>query len=144
MLYWDLAESFRDRIYEQRRELHDLDTALSEAQNRWVRVQRARASVPGNTGDFGRASQRRGRKLAALRERLVTTTASRTTFSAARGARARGAAAAPGHLRSAGALRAGHIYDRAASGPAEAPKPAAADTPEDVPAADVPATEVPP
>jgi len=30
----------------------DLDLALREAQSRWIRVERARRSVPTNTGEF--------------------------------------------------------------------------------------------
>ena len=58
MLYWRLAESFKARVWNERRTLKDLDQALREAQNRWVRVQKARGSMPDNTGAVRRA--RRG------------------------------------------------------------------------------------
>ena len=38
VLYWRLAESFKARVWNERRTLKDLDQALHEAQNRWVRV----------------------------------------------------------------------------------------------------------
>jgi chromosome segregation ATPase len=48
---------------EERRTLKDLDQALREAQNRWVRVQKARGSMPNNTGEFAA-------RVASLRARL--------------------------------------------------------------------------
>jgi hypothetical protein len=63
VLYWRLAESFKARVWNERRTLKDLDQALREAQNRWVRVQKARGSMPDYTGNFA------GR-VAALRSRL--------------------------------------------------------------------------
>lgn len=63
VLYWRLAESFRARVWNERRTLKDLDQALREAQNRWVRVQKARGSMPNNTGQFAE-------RVAALRARL--------------------------------------------------------------------------
>jgi hypothetical protein len=52
VLYWDLRQSYRDRLYQQRRELQQLDRTLSVAANRWLRVQQARESAPSTTGDF--------------------------------------------------------------------------------------------
>jgi hypothetical protein len=63
VLYWRLAESFKARVWNERRTLKDLDQALREAQNRWVRVQKARGSMPNNTGQFAE-------RVAALRQRL--------------------------------------------------------------------------
>ncbi len=63
VLYWRLAESFKARVWNERRTLKDLDQALREAQNRWVRVEKARGSMPNNTGEFAA-------RVAALRARL--------------------------------------------------------------------------
>ena len=63
VLYWRLAESFKARVWNERRTLRDLDQALREAQNRWVRVEKARGSMPDNTGEFAA-------RVAALRQRL--------------------------------------------------------------------------
>jgi len=63
VLYWRLAESFKARVWNERRTLKDLDQALREAQNRWVRVEKARSSMPNNTGEFAE-------RVAALRARL--------------------------------------------------------------------------
>jgi hypothetical protein len=63
VLYWRLAESFKARVWNERRTLKDLDQALREAQNRWIRVQKARSSMPNNTGEFAA-------RVEALRQRL--------------------------------------------------------------------------
>jgi hypothetical protein len=68
VLYWRLAESFKARVWNERRTLKDLDQALREAQNRWVRVEKARSATPDNTGEFAA-------RVAALRERLDATQA---------------------------------------------------------------------
>lgn len=52
VLFWQLDAQFKQRSYAERRELRALDAQLNEAQNRWVRVQKARASAPTNTGEF--------------------------------------------------------------------------------------------
>jgi Tetratricopeptide repeat len=54
VLLWQLDAQFKERSYTQRRELRALDAQLNEAQNRWVRVQKARASVPTNTDEFAK------------------------------------------------------------------------------------------
>ena len=64
MLYWDLKQSFRDRLYQQRRELKALDRTLTEANTRWLRVQQARQTAPTTTGDFAA-------RIAALQARMV-------------------------------------------------------------------------
>jgi lipopolysaccharide biosynthesis regulator YciM len=63
VLFWRLAESFKARVWNERRTLKDLDQALREAQNRWIRVEKARSSMPNNTGEFAA-------RVAALRARL--------------------------------------------------------------------------
>jgi hypothetical protein len=52
VLYWRLQAAFKVRSYQAQRSLREVDAALEELQNRWVRVQRARASVPATNGDF--------------------------------------------------------------------------------------------
>ncbi len=64
VLYFEMDQAFKARVWEQRRTIRDLDLALSEAQERWIRVQRARRSVPTNTGEFAS-------RVAALQERIV-------------------------------------------------------------------------
>jgi hypothetical protein len=63
VLYFRLNDSFRARMWQQRRTIKDLDLALHEAQNRWIRVERARQSVPTNNGEFAA-------RVAALKARI--------------------------------------------------------------------------
>jgi Tetratricopeptide repeat len=63
VLYFRLNDSFRARMWQQRRTIKDLDLALHEAQNRWIRVDRARQSVPTNNGEFAA-------RVAALKSRI--------------------------------------------------------------------------
>lgn len=64
-LYWQLHAEFKARAYAEHKQLRELDAALQELQNRWVRVQRARETVPTNTGEFAT-------RIAALTERIKT------------------------------------------------------------------------
>jgi lipopolysaccharide biosynthesis regulator YciM len=52
VLSWQLDAKFKARSYDERHSLHELDAALEELQNRWVRVQQARATVPSDTSQF--------------------------------------------------------------------------------------------
>ncbi|MGD9598532.1 MAG: hypothetical protein AB7G76_13195 [Steroidobacteraceae bacterium] len=72
VLSWRLDEAMRARVYQQRREIRDLDAALREAQRRWVRVEKARKNVPTNTGEFEVRIEALASRLAALQARLET------------------------------------------------------------------------
>jgi hypothetical protein len=63
VLFFRLNDSFKARMWQQHRTIKDLDLALREAQSRWIRVDRARKSVPTNTGEFAA-------RVAALKERI--------------------------------------------------------------------------
>jgi hypothetical protein len=63
VLFFRLNDSFKARMWQQHRTIKDLDLALREAQSRWIRVDRARRSVPTNTGEFAA-------RVAALKERI--------------------------------------------------------------------------
>ncbi len=52
VLFYQLNDAFKARQWQEGRTLKDLDLALSEAKSRWIRVDRARRSVPTNTGEF--------------------------------------------------------------------------------------------
>jgi hypothetical protein len=70
VLSWNLQQNYRSRLYAQRRELRQLDQALAEAHNRWLRVQRARESAPTTTGDFAARISKLQERLTALRVHL--------------------------------------------------------------------------
>ena len=52
VLFYQLTDAFKARQWQERRTLKDLDLALHEAQSRWIRVDKARHSVPTNNGEF--------------------------------------------------------------------------------------------
>jgi len=71
VLYWELKQKFRDRIYQQRRELKALDLALTDANTRWLRVQQARKDAPTTTGDFATRIAALQARMTGLRARLA-------------------------------------------------------------------------
>jgi hypothetical protein len=58
-------------MWRERRTIKDLDLALHEAQARWIRVERARKSVPTNTGEFATRIAALQQRIDALQIRLV-------------------------------------------------------------------------
>jgi hypothetical protein len=71
VLYFRLNDSFKARLWRERRTIKDLDLALHEAQARWIRVERARKSVPTNTGEFDTRIAALQQRIDALQLRLV-------------------------------------------------------------------------
>ncbi|MFM2288573.1 MAG: hypothetical protein RL684_1716 [Pseudomonadota bacterium] len=71
VLYWQLDARFKERSYAQHRAIRSLDAALNEAQNRWVRVQQARGTVPNDLGVFSDRIAALTTRIAALREQLA-------------------------------------------------------------------------
>ncbi len=71
VLYWRLDAQFKERNYAARRSLRALDALLNQAQNRWVRVQHARSSVPGNTGEFAARIAALVARIAGLKQQLA-------------------------------------------------------------------------
>lgn len=62
VMYWRLSESFKARLWNERRSVKELEASLIETQKRAVLVQQARAGMPTNTGAFAtRVSAMRAR-----------------------------------------------------------------------------------
>ena len=80
VLYWRLDSAFNERVYEQRRALRELDAALEELQNRWVRVQSARGTVPTNTGEFAERIAALAARIKAVRQRLADTSGQQSEY----------------------------------------------------------------
>jgi lipopolysaccharide biosynthesis regulator YciM len=70
-LYWDLRQSYRERLYQQRSELKSLDAALTEANRRWLRVEQARRTAPTTTGDFATRIDGLQSRMTQLRAKLA-------------------------------------------------------------------------
>jgi tetratricopeptide (TPR) repeat protein len=71
VMYFRLNDSFKARMWQQRRTMKDLDLSLKEAENRWIRVQRARQSVPTNNGEFASRVAALKARIDALQGRMV-------------------------------------------------------------------------
>jgi hypothetical protein len=52
VMYWRLSESFKARLWNERRSVKELEASLVETQKRAVSVKQARLGVPSNTGAF--------------------------------------------------------------------------------------------
>jgi tetratricopeptide (TPR) repeat protein len=71
VMYWRLSESFKARLWNERRSVKELEASLIETQKRAVLVKQARAGMPSNTGGFAsRVSTLRAR-MDQLQERLA-------------------------------------------------------------------------
>ncbi len=84
VLQWNLQQSWRSRVYAERRTVRQLDQALDELHGRWLRVQRAREIAPSTTGDFATRIKAMQERLTALRAKLVSTSAAQEAFLAGR------------------------------------------------------------
>src|SRR6185312_14392696 len=73
VLYFRLDEAFKARMWQQHRSMKDHDLALQEARSRWIRVDRARKSVPTNTGEFATRVAALKTRIDALQVRLAAT-----------------------------------------------------------------------
>ena len=80
VLYFRLNDSFKARMWQQHRAIKDLDAALHEAQSRWIRVDRARKSVPNNTGEFAARVADLKTRIEALQARLAETQGKQTEY----------------------------------------------------------------
>jgi hypothetical protein len=80
VLYFRLNDSFKARMWQQHRSIKDLDLALHEAQSRWIRVDRARKSVPNNNGEFAARVAELKSRIEALQTRLAATEEKQTGY----------------------------------------------------------------
>jgi hypothetical protein len=71
VLYFRLNESFSARLWEQQRSVKDLDLALNEAQNRWIRLEQARKSARVGIGELSPRVAALKQRIAAVRVRLA-------------------------------------------------------------------------
>ena len=144
VLYWQLDARFKERDYAARRELRSLDAQLNEAQNRWVRVQRARGSVPTDTDEFAARIAALAGRVARLQTDLEQSAQRQKQYleqlasQALLGQKERLAAY---EVQAHYALA--DIYDRASAPTAPPPAAPAADAPAPAPDAAAPAPDAP-
>jgi tetratricopeptide (TPR) repeat protein len=63
VVYWRLSESFKARIWNERRSVKELEAGIQETQRRAVQVQQARQGIPANTSEYAA-------RVAAVRARM--------------------------------------------------------------------------
>lgn len=80
VLYYRLNDAYGARLWQAQRGLKDLSLALHEAQSRWIRVERARKSMPVNTGEFAARVAALKVRIDALQVRLADTEHRQSTY----------------------------------------------------------------
>lgn len=65
VLYWQLNDAYKARVWGTRKSLKELDVALKETERRWLRVEQARDNMPSDTEAFAA-------RVAALKPRIDT------------------------------------------------------------------------
>jgi len=80
VMYWRLSESFKARVWNERRSVKELEGILKETQKRAVLVKQAREGTPLTTGGYGtRVSDVRGR-IDELQQRLADVSEKQNRF----------------------------------------------------------------
>jgi predicted nucleic acid-binding Zn-ribbon protein len=80
VMYWRLSESFKARLWNERRSVKELEAQLKDTQKRAVLVRQARGGVPTNTGAYaGRIAAVRAR-MDQLQERLADVSGQQNRF----------------------------------------------------------------
>jgi Tetratricopeptide repeat len=74
VMYWRLSQSFKARIWNERRAVKELETSLVETQKRAVLVAQARQAMPSNNGAFGGRVSAVSARIDQLEERLAALT----------------------------------------------------------------------
>jgi hypothetical protein len=74
VMYWRLSESFKARLWNERRSVKELEGSLIETQKRAVQVQQARAAMPTNTGEFADRVAATSARMDGLQARLEALT----------------------------------------------------------------------
>lgn len=70
--YWKLAESFKARVWNERRSVKELAASLKETQKRTLLVQQARQSIPSDNGEYAARVADVRERMERLRDRLAS------------------------------------------------------------------------
>jgi tetratricopeptide (TPR) repeat protein len=71
VMYWRLSESFKARLWNERRSVKELEASLVETQKRAVLVKQARQDMPSNTGGFASRVTAVRQRMDQLQQRLA-------------------------------------------------------------------------
>jgi chromosome segregation ATPase len=72
VVYWKLAESFKARVWNERRSVKELAATLKETQKRTLLVQQARQSIPSDNGEYATRVADVRERMERLRDRLAS------------------------------------------------------------------------
>jgi hypothetical protein len=71
VMYWRMAQSFKARLWNERRSVKELEASLVETEKRAVLVRQARAGMPSNTGAFAQRVTATATRMDQLQRRLA-------------------------------------------------------------------------
>lgn len=71
VMYWRLSESFKARLWNERRSVKELEASLIETQKRALAVRQARAATPQDNGEFAQRVAAMRTRMDQLQQRLV-------------------------------------------------------------------------
>jgi len=80
VMYWRLSESFKARLWNERRSVKELEGSLIETQKRALAVRQARAGIPVNNGELGARVAAMRARMDQLQERLAALTERQNRF----------------------------------------------------------------
>jgi tetratricopeptide (TPR) repeat protein len=126
VMYWRLSESFKARLWNERRSVKELEGALKETQRRAVLVRQARVGTPLTTGGYASRVAALRARIDELQQRLAEVAEKQNGFLqeiAVRELEAQKQRIETYQVQARYELAA--IYDRASNAPAKAPPPQA-------------------
>ena len=80
VMYWRLSESFKARLWNERRSVKELEASLVETQKRMVLVKQARQDMPSNTGGFASRGTAVRERMDQLLQRLAALSEQQNRF----------------------------------------------------------------
>jgi len=80
VMYWRLAESFRARLWNERRAVKELTVDLKQTQRRFLRVRQARRGIPGDTGADAARIAAVAQRMDQLQDRLAAISTEQNRF----------------------------------------------------------------
>jgi tetratricopeptide (TPR) repeat protein len=80
VMYWRMSESFKARLWNERRSVKELEASLIETQKRALAVKQARAGIPVDNGDFASRVGATRARMDLLQQRLAALTEQQNRF----------------------------------------------------------------
>jgi len=134
VMYWRLSESFKARLWNERRSVKELEGQLRETQKRAVLVKQARVGTPSTTGGYASRVAAVRARIDQLHERMADVSLRQSLFLqslAIRELEAQKVRIETYQVQARYELAA--IYDRTSNGPPKAPPSAPTNVPPDAP-----------